>query len=149
MNLHEESARNLVVSVALYELECGDPTGQKYWPGVGVERPYPKHWCGAFALWCLRQAGLCTWSWSIGKGFAFRLHTTKTPEPGDIAYYSRKQHHAIVERVEGDTVHTVDGNQPGIKTRARPLKAAAAYYSIRSLIAETEPKPETREGPNV
>jgi hypothetical protein len=105
---------------------------------------YPPEWCGAFALHCLHEAHLATGvKWAFGPphyGFLYRLHTTKTPEPGDIAYLDKPwQHHAIVTDVEGDTVHTIDGNQGAlapIKTHSAPLSHWTAFYSILPFITE-------------
>jgi len=105
---------------------------------------YPPEWCGAFALRCLHEAELAkSVKWAFGPphyGFLYRLHTTTTPEPGDIAYLDKPwQHHAIVTDVEGDTVHTIDGNQGSeapIKTHAAPLHDWTAFYSILPFITE-------------
>ena len=105
---------------------------------------YPPDWCGAFALHCLHEAELAkSVKWTFGPphyGFLYRLHTTTTPEPGDIAYLDKPwQHHAIVTDVEGDTVHTIDGNQgpkAPIKTHAAPLHHWTAFYSILPFITE-------------
>lgn len=122
--------------------EVGPQNPDKYWSEVQpalMGNPTGIAWCGGFALWALKQAGLTEANWEIGKGFASRLlNTTKTPQPGDIAYYDQPfQHHAIVEKVDGNNVYTIDGNQsPGeqVLERVRPLNAATAYYSIESLI---------------
>jgi hypothetical protein len=105
---------------------------------------YPPEWCGAFALRCLHEAELGkSIQWAFGPphyGFLYRLHQTKTPEPGDIAYLDKPwQHHAIVTDVEGETVHTIDGNQGAdepIKTHMAPLSHWTAFYSILPLITE-------------
>ncbi len=105
---------------------------------------YPPEWCGAFALHCLHEAELGkSIKWAFGPphfGFLYRLHQTHTPEPGDIAYLDKPwQHHAIVTDVEGDTVHTIDGNQGAsepIKTHSAPLSHWTAFFSILPLITE-------------
>lgn len=106
----------------------------------------PPEWCGAFALWCLHQAGVgLELFWEFGPphfGFLWNLRTTTTPQPGDIAYLDKPfEHHAIVVTVEGDNVHTIDGNQGAaapIKTREVPLSHWTAFYSIAPLL-EVEP----------
>lgn len=132
--------RAKVVRIAKGQLGVQNP--DKYWavvqPGL-MGNPSGVAWCGGFALWALRQAGLTDATWEIGKGFASRLlRTTKTPMQGDIAYFDKPfQHHAIVDRVDGDTLYTVDGNQsPGeqVALRTRKLGDATAFYSIQSLI---------------
>lgn len=118
-------------------------TGE-YWADVLHQSelaPHPPHWCGAFALHHLHQAGLGLGQrWMFGPphyGFCYALrllgsHTL--PEPGDVAYLDQPyQHHAIVHRVEGDLVHTIDGNQ-GVQSpillHVHPLHHWSAFYSI-------------------
>jgi hypothetical protein len=109
------------------------------WTSAQVEQ-FSKNaaWCGGFALWCLRKAGLAAdIDWAMGKGFCYRLATTKDPLAGDIAYFDQPyQHHAVFwERRELDVV-TIDGNQAGgaVAIVRRPFSRASAYYSIASLI---------------
>lgn len=134
-----------VVKAAASQLGVQDP--DKYWalvnPGLVNSG---KAWCGGFALWALKQAGLAlhtVWHTNAnheGYGFAevYKLPRTKNPLPGDIAYYDQPyQHHAIVTANDGQTVSTIDGNQAGntVATKSRPLSAATAYYSIEPFIA--------------
>ncbi len=156
--------RALVVQTALSELrrvealERGEVASflkvgvPVYWADVlhqGVLAPHPPHWCGAFALWCLHQAGLgLELRWLFGPphyGFLWNLHQLKpheTPEPGDIAYLDEPyQHHAIVLCVEGETVHTCDGNQGAtepIQKYEHPLAHWTAFFSIARLLDEPE-----------
>lgn len=142
--------RRRVVQVALSQLGETDPT--PYWDdtlGESWSGPPPHHWCGAFALWCLHQAGLALeLGWTVdgvngdGHGFAFHLPPlpgkrnaiTSSPQPGDVAYFDAPfQHHAIVASVDGDTVVTVDGN-PIVKETTRKLRTATAYFSIQGLL---------------
>lgn len=145
MTEHEQYARERVIEIAQYEIDNHDGDPSKYWDGVGVPRPYPRCWCGAFALWCLRQASLTDWPWTVKLGFAYRLIRTKNPKPGDVAYFKRKQHHALVKTVDGPKLWTLDGNQDPdlfvnrMAVRERKVSDAAAYYSIQSLIDATEP----------
>lgn len=163
----EANLRNLVIFAASCHLEDvalmvqnHDPAAvaelvATFWDDV-LEHPspknasgtrtqkYPPEWCGAFALHCLHEAHLgLSIKWAFGPphfGFLYRLHTTKTPQPGDIAYLDAPfQHHAVVTEVEGDIVHTIDGNQGAsepIKTHSAPLSHWTAFYSIGSLISE-------------
>lgn len=160
-----DNLRNLVVFAASCELEDmalltanHDPAGvaeriASYWDVV-LEHPsprnanltralsYPPEWCGAFALWCLRQAlpALRVY-WAFGPpsyGFLFRLEQTHAPEPGDIAYLDKPfQHHAVVTSVENGVVYTIDGNQGAsepIKTHSAPLSHWTAFYSIARFL---------------
>ncbi len=152
----ESERRDAIVALAAFEL--GPRAPDKYWSVVCpmlMGQPTKIAWCGGFALWCLRESGVCQWpsgepwSWQIGKGFASRLPRTMTPLPGDIAYFDQPlQHHAIVERITGSVLHTIDGNQtPGesVARRTRTLGPGVVFFSIAPLVrrdhADTEPAP--------
>lgn len=143
--LKPDHPRIRVVKAAASQLGVQNP--DKYWalvnPGLVSSG---KAWCGGFALWVLKQAGLApNMLWHTnqnreGYGFAevYRLPKTKNPQPGDIAYYDQPfQHHAIVTANDGRTVSTIDGNQAGntVAPRERPLSSATAYYSIQPLLS--------------
>src|ERR1041385_3662009 len=96
-----EHPRITVVKAAASQLGVQNPN--KYWslvnPGLVNSG---KAWCGGFALWALKQAGLAKdlmWHTNAnheGYGFAevYGLPRTKSPLPGDIAYYDQPyQHH--------------------------------------------------------
>jgi hypothetical protein len=101
------------------QLQARDHRVEDYWrSALGVEwhGKFPPHWCGAFNLWALHEAGLALdkqWHiagcWprhdSVGYGFILtqphQLMVTKTPQPGDTSYKGAPyQHHAIVESLE-------------------------------------------------
>ncbi len=135
-------ARLRVVAIARAELGEQDP--QRYYRDaapqfVGVT-PNAIAWCGVFALWCYRKAGLTSKTWVTGRGFAEGyMPRVQLPEPGDLAYYASGQHYAIVEAVGAGKVHTIDGNAmraplEGVVMRTRALTDAAAYYSIARLV---------------
>lgn len=80
-------------------------------------------WCHMFVSWCANQAGVST---SVvpktascsegvrffqGKGL-FKYKGKYTPKRGDIIYFGAGggSHVGIVEKVSGNTVHTVEGN---------------------------------------
>jgi len=120
---------------------------ERYWRevlGPKWQGPYPRHWCGAFALWCLREAIGCNWEWKVGLGFLFRLLPTDNPLPGDICYIDKPyQHHAVLLAIgEQDNgkrfTISQDGNQgaaPGKCLRIyRKLPKWSAIYSIESLL---------------
>lgn len=143
--------RAAVVAAAASQIGPGDTP--KYWASCRVSpAPEPNtptgHWCGALALWALHQAGLALGQrWVIGLGFAgpLRLPTTKFPEPGDVAYtHEPYQHHAIVESWDGTTLVTIDGNQPDVRRRIRPMPKGIVFYSIAPLLGQrpaAPPKP--------
>jgi hypothetical protein len=116
-----------VVSIA--RTEIGKRDAAKYWEGVLPSGPpYPKHWCGGFALWVLRTAGLAPdVPWGIGRGFCYRLPITNHPQIGDIAYFDQPyQHHAVVVEVSDRGLVTVDGNQSGETVAERVGKSRSA-----------------------
>ncbi len=101
-----------------------------------------KEWCGCFALWCLKQAGLAQdIYWKDGLGFLgpAGLKQTKTPSRGDIGYLPQPfQHHLLYVYEHDGKVHSVDGNQPGVcqKTRQRQ---GMVFYSIEPLLPRAVP----------
>jgi hypothetical protein len=128
--------RSKVVKAATSQI--GKQDSSVYWKDVlPSQSSFPPEWCGAFALWSLHQAGLAkAWNWEIGKGFLYKLPTTKDPQPGDIAYFSKFQHQAVVKSVEGDNVTLLNGNGTGkaVTETTIPKAHAAAYYSIAPLL---------------
>ena len=135
-------ARDAVVRAAAGEVGSSD-RARYVVPELG--RDEPVSWCRIFALWVLRQAGLAEGiRWVLGRGFEERHLTaqdprTFTPQPGDIAYWTRNQHGAIVESYDPttDRIVVINGNGFGgyvtrtIHRRQEPTR----YYSIEKLIA--------------
>jgi hypothetical protein len=114
---------------------------REYWadvlpPGT-PQRDYPEHWCGALCLFSIHRAGLGLEVFWRG-GFASReLKPVALPQPGDVAYFHRAQHHAIVESVDlAEHVFTsFEGNLVrGFGRRGRPRASAAGFYSIEPLL---------------
>lgn len=145
----ENKLRNRVVEAAESQLDNTDPT--PYWRDtMGGNGPWPRDWCGAFALWALHQAKLAlNVKWIQSLGFLLvpphALPVVKVPKPGDIAYFTKSQHHAIVKRVNTDgTVELINGNgfNPAIPNGALSEVAASrthmsnvkAFYSIQPFI---------------
>lgn len=136
----------------------------KYWKrvlGPSWKGPPPHNWCSAFSLWCLQEAGLAPGVILLvnginGKGWGFceplkllKLPHVAIPEPGDIAYFEKFQHHAVVELADArkGVFWSIDGNQPAIDRHgpqgtlpARDLDAAKAFYSIKPLILAAQKK---------
>lgn len=140
------SKRQLVLDKATSQI--GNPAPDTYWADVlAAYRPGGQKglaWCGAFALWCLRQAGVTTRLWRLGLGFlsvAPALKQTLDPKTGDVAYFDRPfQHHAIVDRIEGDTLYTVDGNQGAPQTvRAKARRLVPVDAVQRALTTHGHP----------
>ena len=139
VSLIKPDYRQKVVKIA--KSQVGPQNPDKYWAVVApslMGNPTGIAWCGGFALWALRQAGLTNAMWPIGSGISQILPSTTNPQPGDVAYFNAPyQHHAIVDHIDGTTLYTIDGNQsPGeqVLPRTRQVKDATAFYSIQPLI---------------
>lgn len=114
--------------------EVGRPDFVGHW--------HDKAWCGGFALRCLRRALGVTWEWAKPTGYGFAeehgLPKVSLPEPGDVAYYAKGAHHAIVVSAANGRVRIVNGNgmiapAEGVTVTERPIADAACYYSIGRL----------------
>lgn len=129
--------RDRVIQIAQSQLGQGD--WRKYLQGTVSSMPNEKkHWCGLFALWVLQIAGITSKQWTWGSGISSILPPTKNPKPGDIAYFTHNNHHAIIEKIDGDNMITIDGNSWGGKVvrNDRKLSDAYGFYSIGPLIGE-------------
>jgi hypothetical protein len=90
----------------------GEPV-QTYLKSVGIN--FPASWCMAFVYWCHREAGLpaiktggVLAAWNKGKQYR-----VTEPQPGDVFimdYGKGLGHTGIIERVEGEILHTIEGN---------------------------------------
>jgi len=111
-----------IVSVALTQL--GNEGGQKFWSWYGFDSHVA--WCACFASWCGDQAGLIE-SGKMPKfslcddGIAWFQSKEKwksrgySPAPGTLIFFDwngdgTSDHVGIVEKTEGSTVYTVEGN---------------------------------------
>lgn len=108
-----------------------------------------KEWCGGFALWCLRRAGIAQGiHWQDGLGFLGPAHLkqTQAPQRGDIVIKPKPfWHHAIYdfESPQDDLVHVIAGNTPTVD-RQRIHKPLVVFYSIEPLLrgaSDTDPAP--------
>lgn len=138
------------------ELGSGDP--DKYWELVGP-RFIGEHWCGALCLYVLRASGLAPgvmWENDPSRGhfgFCYRLRqiSPNHAKAGDIAYFNKFQHHAMVVAIEPGAgvpmLVTLDGNQGSpnrVREQRRRLSTVAAVYSIEPLLRralDTDPAP--------
>jgi hypothetical protein len=133
---------NLRDAVAMWaESQVGKVSPEQYWRVVmpSAQPPFPPHWCGAFALWCLRVANLCDWEWSLKAdepGFLFRLPKTDYPEPGDLVYRAKHQHHAVVVKSSPKRVVCVGGNLDDgtIVDYQVFIRAECMAYSLNPLL---------------
>lgn len=91
-----------------------------------VKRDIMPSWCGIFTFWALNKGGVPMPKWAIG-GAAVKQKAAYTPgympRPGDIAYFNKNSHYAIVEKTEPENpapserksakVITINGNTAG------------------------------------
>lgn len=145
----DHEMRNRIVAQALSQLGATDPS--PYWLDAFGSVPSSKlAWCGVFALWVLRMVGLTTRKWVTGKGFLYvddaghstakpYLPIVKTPAMGDVAYFDKPfQHYALVEEVDGDTVHLIAGNTPNVGRQTTTLSSGkAVFFSVAPLLPST------------
>jgi hypothetical protein len=134
----ESSLRQAVINAAL--AEKSNPNPDKYWNDVLVNpASKPKEWCGALLLYAIHKAGLgLNIKWVPGLGFLEGvLPRTTTPKPGDIAYFTKNQHQALVKCVNPNgTITVINGNDFGgsITVKDTPRSNVAAFYSIQQLV---------------
>lgn len=138
--------RMAIVETALDEE--GNSDASKYGAAPGVD------WCGIFDLWVYHQNGILTdveWAYAedvsgdgrIDYGFLMvppkALPMTNSPEPGDIAYFNRNQHHALVEDVRGDMIDLINGNGLGGKVTRSTVnrQEVAAFFSVAPYLRES------------
>lgn len=118
-----ESVQDKIVKSARAEVgtKSTDDNCQKY-SGQCVE------WCGLFAMWTWQQAGVNVdpdqyaftgnvYKAGEAKGTAYDSQHLDEAKPGDVVLYgtgpdspSTSKHIGVVEKVEGETITTVEGN---------------------------------------
>jgi hypothetical protein len=118
------------------------------WTDAQVTQYQYKHWCGCFILRNLHAAGLALgvhWQDRLGFCEPRKLPRVRTPQPGDVAWFLKNQHYAMVESVSADGTRfdSIDGNQgltlarPSIKIhRGRLLSSVAVFYSIQPFLEQ-------------
>lgn len=147
----DHAVRNRIVAQALSQLGATDPS--PYWLDAFGSVPSSKlAWCGVFALWVLRMVALTSRKWVTGKGFLYvndagastskpYLPIVKVPAIGDIAYFDKPyQHYALVEEVDGDTVHLIAGNTPNVGRQQTTISSGkAVFFSVAPLLPSSTP----------
>lgn len=134
--------------LAIARRDLGHVDARRYWRVVSEHaEPWPPHWCGAFVLWCYRQAGLCDWKWKDGIGIAHHLRQLdhEEPQPADLVYFPHFQHHALFDRREDDCIWTIAGNASGIVAGEHLTRAVCeckhgptahpTFFSIADVLA--------------
>lgn len=122
---------------ARYLLEYFHTAAPGVWPDQIIETAGAKmpSWCGIFSVWAHKKAGKDIGNWQMGRGVsAFgKLTPTTSPQPGDIGYIHKPyQHHCIVVKVEGGSVHSIDGNSgmySEVKENIRPLSEFTGFFT--------------------
>lgn len=103
-------------------------------------------WCGIFATYCIKKAGINIGNWQMGKGVTSysTIKPTDTPQPGDIGYIDQPyQHHCIVAKVDGDIIESIDGNSglySEIIENKRPRKAYTGFFTALHNAATVQKK---------
>lgn len=92
----------------------------------------PGPWCAYFVSWLAQQSGAPVGADGKGTGYVptlldwgkqtgrFTASGSGAPQPGDIVIFSRggvPGHTGIVERADGGTVHTIEGNTSNMVAR--------------------------------
>lgn len=123
MTLQQKALAIAITQIGQEEKPRGSNWGEpvkSYLASVGIG--FPASWCMAFMYWCFKQAakelGITTPLLKTGGVLnawnkAPAAIKVTDPKPGDIFIQDHGHglgHTGIVERVEGDVVHTIEGN---------------------------------------
>lgn len=92
------------------------PDVKMYLNSVGIN--FPASWCMAFVYWCCKQANASTPLVRTGGVLAQwnkvpKQFKTQEPSVGDIFIMDFGKglgHTGFIERIEGDILHTIEGN---------------------------------------
>lgn len=148
MKLSELSLSYAVSQIGVAESPLGSNRGKEvetYLKSVGLGGGYP--WCMAFVYWAVSQAakeqGKKNPLYKTG-GVLLQLQKSaalanKTPEVGSIFimdYGNGTGHTGIVESIEGNYVHTIEGNTNGSGSRVGGIvmRQKRPISKIRSFI---------------
>ena len=157
--------RNEIVEIARNEIGYKEQgTNQtKYGEWYGMQ----DEWCNIFICWCANQAGISeeiipkmayvpsTANWFDAKGQYKNSRANGgdyTPQAGDIVLFdynhnTTSDHIGIVEKVEGNTLYTIEGNKDNMVKRctysldSRDIRAycVPAYVEeVKEVIEEEE-----------
>jgi hypothetical protein len=112
-----------IVAVAVSQI--GNVNGEPYWSWYGFDSRVA--WCATFVSWCANECGyidagiIPKFAACQSQGIAWFTErglyqdSSYIPAPGDIIFFDwepdgHSDHVGIVEYVEGEVVHTVEGN---------------------------------------
>lgn len=114
----------------------------KYGKWYGTQGP----WCAMFVSWCANQAGVKTsvvpkfayvptgMNWFKQKG-RYKGRGSYTPKRNDIVFFGGGNHVGIVEKVSGQTLHTIEGNTTNSVAR-RQYALSNSYVTGFGLVSE-------------
>ncbi len=163
--------RDGICSAAMGEYYESDENGKPsrdqmdaYFQATGCWRDYASadshskgNWCGFFAIYCLRSAGLSSVHWGPQQGGeqagwdiagdpgeVQKVWGYDGIQPGDVAILDSHSHHIVVTSVDDEYVDDIEGNggDPAkpwaggeyggiITTGHRPLSDVKAYFQIQ------------------
>ncbi|GAA3168455.1 CHAP domain-containing protein [Nonomuraea roseoviolacea] len=118
--------------------------GDWYGKNVEFDADYTSApWCDMMLSWAAHKLGYEEWmgqfAWTVSHAKWFRKHDAwgHKPEPGAFVFYDwsgsnsldRIDHVGIVTRVEGNTIHTIEGNIDGgvLKRKERDTSKVVGY----------------------
>lgn len=114
------------------------PTGNWIWtPWIGLPHQR-KSWCGVFAVYCYKKAGIPV-RWDLGKGGpvgpiklnSFKPNFAAGIRQADIGCVATQNHHFLIESVDGSgplpSLSTIDGNTQWGRIERRSLPNPAAH----------------------
>lgn len=123
MTLQKKALEIAITQIGKEEVPRGSNWGEpvkSYLAAVGIN--FPASWCMAFLYWCFQQAakesgiknsavktGGVLNAWNKAPASA----KVKDPQPGDVFIQDHGGglgHTGIVEKVDGEYVHTIEGN---------------------------------------
>jgi hypothetical protein len=141
--LRKEELRARIVELAVAELKNDKP--DDYWKDVSHSgRSLSRFWCQAFWLSMLRRAGVALdVHCETGKGAehimrkaGYKFPYVMRPMPGDLAFFGKLQHHALVERVDGNIATLINGNGEGgrVTRTTKLLGRVSLFYSIDDIL---------------
>ena len=128
-----------------------------------VKRDIMPSWCGIFTFWALNKGGVPMPKWTIG-GSAVKQKAAYAPgyipKAGDIAYFNKNSHYAIVEKTEPENpspserkkinVITVNGNTSGednlgaqVQVKTHAIAHWDAFFNpLYGILDKLAPNPE-------
>ncbi len=148
MKLSDLAVSYAVSQIGVTETPLGSNKGkevEKYLKSVGLGGGYP--WCMAFVYWCVNEASkeqgkknpLAKTGGVLTQLSRSSSRSNKIPEVGSIFimdFGNGAGHTGFVERIEGNYVHTIEGNTNGSGSRVGGvvMRQKRAISKIRAFI---------------